>query len=217
MPAYSSDGNYCAPDSIAMLLGYWDVHNGYSSLFPGPFLGSSPGNGQYLTSNANVQSVINTLAGPNYCNTDYSSGTAINNVIPSIKNYAALFGGYNFNASLITPSSISSAESTLANNINAGNPMIFYIDSNGDGIVDHLAPVFGYETIGANSYYATYTSEDESPIWILFQKVKSGNIGGVYQEIQITPQATPEPTTLSLAILGGALSLILLRKRHHFL
>jgi len=224
MPSYDSPGNYCAPDSIAMLFGYWYVRGGYSSLMPGALIGapSTNGNGSnlYLTTYPNVQSLINTLADSSYCNTDPTNGTLLSLTKPSIVNYA-LSCGYNFNVSQTRYNSTSSWN-TLVNSINAGDPMLFYIDLNGDGTPDHITPVFGYKIDGNGvDWYATYASEDEIPHWVQFQPLGPSGLpnptyaGGVSQEFQITPQATPEPSTLSLAIIGGALSLVLLRKRHH--
>ncbi len=221
MPAYAQSGNYCAPDSIAMLLGYWDIKRGYSNLLPGVQTGSSStnsnGSGIYLT--ANEQSLVNTLSGPLYCNTDPNNGTLIGNIMPSITNYASS-AGYKFNTALTRPGDLATGWSTLVANINAGNPMLFWIDLNGTGNPDHITPVFGYEVVNGVDYYATYNTglEDESVVWIQFQLKGNGPtypLGGVYEEFQITPQATPEPPTWALMFMGATLSLFVFRRRNH--
>ncbi|MBN2024275.1 MAG: PEP-CTERM sorting domain-containing protein [Pirellulales bacterium] len=70
--------------------------------------------------------------------------------------------------------------SDLRSEINAGRPMLFSVDSDGDGDSDHSIPVFGYDDRGSSGkYYACYTtwSEAETVAWYKFRGV--GNVFGI--------------------------------------
>ena len=68
----------------------------------------------------------------------------------------------------------------LVTEINASRPVMFLVDTNGDGATDHFVPVFGYDDRGATGkYYGCYTtwSESESIAWKEFRGM--GNPWGV--------------------------------------
>ena len=56
--------------------------------------------------------------------------------------------------------------------IDAGRPLMFLVDTNGDGGTDHFVPVFGYDDRGAGGlHYGCYTtwSESETVAWYQFR------------------------------------------------
>lgn len=221
----------CGPTSIGMVLGYWDIH-GYPNLF------DAQGNDVYLT--ASVQDQISSpahnakydpdpdisdsiLPVPPYtsiadwCGTSVGSqpfgGSLVSNIAPAVVSYAA-YRGYEFQTSL-TRLPIDSTWNLLESEVNAGRPILFYVDADGDGLADHFVPAFGYDNNynGDGRYYACYTtgSESETPFWTKFQSKTAGNLYGVYEEVQVTPQPTPEPSTMILLLAGAPVILIWLR------
>jgi hypothetical protein len=194
VPAYNdTTGIGCAPTSIAMVLGYYDLR-GDSNLF------AAQGNALYPT--ANVLPEISSIA--SYCGT-VNGITTVSNDVPGLINYAAS-RGYIFQATL-SRKSLTATWNLLVSEINAGRPMLFLVDSTGNGTPDHLVPAIGYDTNhnGDGEYYACYTtaSEDETPVWEKLQGI--GNVYGVYEEIQVQTQLVPEPATLAFLIFGAPL------------
>lgn len=219
----------CGPTAAASVLGYWDL-NGFNNLF------DAQGNDVYLT--LNVQEQISSLAhnqkydptpddpnlpvppktsiadwfgtsedplefGSSYL---YSAGDAFTEY--------AQYRGYHFNAW-----NQSFGEFTwedLVSEINANRPLMFLVDSDGDGGTDHFVPVLGYEDRGAQGkWYGLYTTWDENETieWQQFQGM--GTPWGIGYATFVQPEISPEPTS-SLGILGlGAFgaSVLLKRKR----
>jgi len=76
----------------------------------------------------------------------------------------------------------------LVAEIDAGRPMMFLIDTDGNGGTDHFVPVFGYDDRGSGDlYYACYTtwSESESVTWKRFRAMGSSwGVGyGIYVDL----------------------------------
>jgi hypothetical protein len=71
---------------------------------------------------------------------------------------------------------------TLVNEIDAGHPSVFLVDTNGDSVTDHFVPVLGYDDRGDEGlWYGAYTtwSENETVNWFPFQTMGSGRSWGV--------------------------------------
>ena len=215
MPAYNDTSNIgCAPTSIAMVLAYYSLRYGDTNLFPG-----ITGTSLYLTNN--VAGDITSIALS--CSTDATGYTVVGNVLPGLINFAS-GQKYAFSGTLTRIASSGSLWNVLENNINAGKPMLFWVDSNNDGTADHIVPVFGYDNnhlLSNGTYgpaYACYTTgnENEIPVWESFQFASKGSAPiqtdyGIGSEIQIN-QIVPEPKTI-LCVILGALILILRQRR----
>lgn len=61
--------------------------------------------------------------------------------------------------------------------ISLGRPMIFSVDSNGDGVNDHTVPVFGYRLFQGRLQFACYDTWKRSVHWAFFRRV--GSVFGV--------------------------------------
>lgn len=210
----------CTPTAMAAILGHWDIQ-GYTNLF------KAQGNDLYLT--ANVQDEISSPAhnakydstpdDPNLPTPPKESiadwigtsvdpvafgGTYIYKTTAGFVDYAA-YKGYTFQATRILADATWTA---LIAEVDLGRPMLFYVDSNGDGTSDHTVPVFGYDDRGiGGQWYACYTtwSEDEVPVWKEYQNLAAGNIYGVYGSTQVIPPPLPEPSTIIFILLSSPL------------
>jgi len=243
----------CTPTAVGSVMGYWDLH-GYGNLF-------SASGWAAVSQTANVQDQISSPAhnakydptpdnaslptppktsiadflGTSKDPLGYGS-TYVSNIISGMTGYAS-YRGYASTATQYTyiAGLISLTWSELKTEINAGRPMVFNVDSDGDGKNDHSVPVIGYQTVGGVNYYGCYTtwSEDETVQWYQFTGMSSGHVFGISSgesfKITSTPSAsvvsmgsvdniaaggvsTPEPSTFFL--LGtGFLGLLVIARR----
>jgi hypothetical protein len=91
----------------------------------------------------------------------------------------------------------------LVGEINAGRPMMFLVDSDGNGGTDHFVPVLGYDDRGADGqWYGCYTtwSENETVAWYQFRGMSSSYTWGVGYGTYF--QIVPEPSTVVLLVTG---------------
>jgi hypothetical protein len=90
----------------------------------------------------------------------------------------------------------------LVSEVGAGRPMMFLVDTDGNGGTDHFVPVFGYDDRGTGGkYYGCYDtwSEGETVKWYRFQGM--GQPWGVGAATFV--QVVPEPSTLVLLGIGA--------------
>ena len=194
MPAYNWYHG-CGPTAAGSIVGYWDLA-GLPNLFDasGPTI--------YLT--ANVQDQISSPEhnakydpDPDDPNLPVPVKTSIADWFKTSVNLPygwsyqsdapAAFTGY-FGYRGYTASSgwtfydASSSWSSFTNQINKGAPVMFLVDSTGDGGTDHFVPVFGYDDRGAGGlWYACYDtwSEGETVRWKQFRAMSSSYSWGV--------------------------------------
>lgn len=105
-------------------------------------------------------------------------------------------GGFTVSAKNVYLSDGTLTWETFTEEINAGRPMVFLVDSNRDGQTDHFIPVFGYDTKDGVNMYEAYNTWDGSPHWYVFEGMTTtrsyGIFGGTEFDIeQIEPTATP--------------------------
>ena len=88
--------------------------------------------------------------------------------------------------------------------IDAGRPMVFLVDSNGDGSTDHFVPVIGYND--TSHEYACWDTWYGTPRWESFHAMQSGNAWGVYEGTTFSLSAPAVDTTppVTTASGGGA-------------
>jgi len=220
----------CGPTALASVFGYWDQH-GLPNLF------DASGSALYLTSN--VQDQISSpahnakydsspdvaaLPTPPWTSLADYLGTSVNQAYGSsalatvpqaISGYAASHG-YQVNATnvLYYPNYPTAFNwKAFTGEIDAGRPMLFGVDSDGDRTLDHFVPAFGYsEHDDGSLWYACYTTwhEDETVDWYPFRGV--GKPFGIWTGTYIQPVGVPEPAA-AVTLLGGGLLFVLLRRR----
>lgn len=218
----------CSPTAAGSVIGYWDLH-GYDNLF------TASGPNVFLT--ANVQDQISSpehnakfdptpddpslpfppmtsLADWLWTSADpLPFGWSYVSYAPYALASYADYRGYEFDAW----NEIFGGDfiwGDLTAEIDAGRPMMFAVDTNGDGATDHSVPVLGYDDRGLDGlFYGIYTtwSESETVNWFRFQGM--GNSWGVGYATFFNPipESAPEPFTM-LLIGSGLLGLWGLRK-----
>jgi hypothetical protein len=64
--------------------------------------------------------------------------------------------------------------------IDAGRPMVFLVDTDGDGGTDHFVTVIGYADTGGTQYYACLNTWDDDIHWYEFAPIAQGQLWGVF-------------------------------------
>lgn len=64
--------------------------------------------------------------------------------------------------------------------INSGRPLVFLVDTDGNGGTDHFVPAIGYDTVGGVNYYACLNTWDQDIHWFVFAQMTSGQPWGIY-------------------------------------
>jgi hypothetical protein len=203
VPSYLwNDG--CGPTALAMVIGYYDTHG-----FPDLIIGSGATqtatvdsaistNGNYndyclpldyyptLLSDkselpAGDEHIDNCIADfmetsqsnvGNYYGWSWSSG-----IIPAFNNYCSMVSTYQ--TSGITYSFYSFSWNDLVSEIDNSFPLVFLVDTDGDGSTDHFITVIGYKSETGINYYGCYDTWDHVIHWYEFRTISLGNAWGV--------------------------------------
>jgi hypothetical protein len=196
VPAYALYHG-CGPTSVASVLGYWDLR-GLSGL-----LDAEGWEAMRLT--ANVRDLIsspehNAKFGPtpddpdlpvppetsiaDFLNTSEgrlgTGWTLLSAMEPGIEAYAAM-RGHALDAWSVRFADLGWEE--VVREIDAGRPMIFLVDTEGDGVTGHFAPVLGYQDRGeaGGRWFGAYTTwtEEERVEWFEYRPMTVGEAWGV--------------------------------------
>ncbi|MGW8255862.1 MAG: PEP-CTERM sorting domain-containing protein [Thermoguttaceae bacterium] len=220
--------NGCGPTALGMIVGYWDA-KGFPNLIPGS-------NNWYT----NQTAIKNMIASPGHI-TDYVPTPDRQPPPPyhtddcvadfckcsrdplqwgwsydsyqddGLAGYANYCGYQQYTVWQKHYSSTLWFE--VMSEIDAGHPMEFLVDSNGDGDTDHFVTVIGYDNTQGNMKYACWDTWNTSVRWEDFHAMSSGNAWGVYGSTFF--YLVPEPSTfVMLAGLGVMLISRLIRRRH---
>lgn len=175
----------CGPTAAATIIGYYDLH-GYDNLFEASGwdeirhtenvkeeISSSAHNARYNSNqdNADLAEPDDTsLADFFHTSENIEYGWSYNTFADDVfENYTAYKGYDTFDAYTVSWTEFSAHD--FMTEINAGRPMLFSVDSDGNGDMDHFAPALGYDERDDGSlWYACYTtwSEDEDLTWYQF-------------------------------------------------
>jgi hypothetical protein len=68
----------------------------------------------------------------------------------------------------------------LQTEIDAGRPMVFLVDSSGDGETDHAIAVIGYRVSGGTEEYGFYSTWDSAVMWVPFRGLSKSYPWGVW-------------------------------------
>ena len=201
----------CGPTAAGMIMGYWDAH-GYPNLITGAVndMIASPehsydywgwGDGKdrvppppFHDGNcvadfmwANRGSILKD--GESYENAQYVGMVNYAKYCgyPYANGFYAYFGGL---------------WDIFVAEIDAGRPMEFFVDTNGDNIASHFVTAIGYDDTPSALKYACYDTYDSNVHWYAFAGTASGQLYGIQSGSWFVP--TPEPATLMLLALGCA-------------
>jgi hypothetical protein len=217
----------CTPTAVGSVMGYWDLH-GYPNLF-------NASGWDAVSQTANVQDQISSPAhnakydptpdDPNlpvpaktsiadYLGTSKDplgfGSTYTSNIIGGMTSYASS-RGYASTATQYTyiAGLISLTWSKLKSEINAGRPMVFNVDSDGNGTNDHSIPVIAYDDRGSGGkWYGFYTtwSEDETIEWAQFRGMSSSYAWGISSGESFRITSTPSSYAIGPVAGGGVAS-----------
>ncbi|MDO9085190.1 MAG: hypothetical protein Q7U53_03180 [Anaerolineaceae bacterium] len=85
----------------------------------------------------------------------------------------------------------------LVQEINAGRPMVFLVDTNGDGVTDHFVTAIGYRSSPTRQYAMRDTWSTSSVRWENFAMVQSGVRWGIWGGYAYRISHPPTDLTLS--------------------
>jgi hypothetical protein len=210
----------CGPTAGGMVMGYWDGQ-GYEDLVTG--------SNSWATNEANVKAMIASQehyddywdadAPPPHhadnCVADFmgtsrdpkgNGQTAENNLYFGMVEYAK-YRGYEHANGWYSP--FGGLWDIFVAEIDADRPMVFAVDTNGDGDANHCVTVFGYDdTDGAERYYYYDPNYLDDQRDAAFQPV--GHTFGISSGTWFNP--VPEPATIGLLAVGSAVR-VLRRRR----
>ena len=81
--------------------------------------------------------------------------------------------------------------------INANRPVVFLVDSSGDGGTDHFITGIGYEEVGGVKTYATWDTWYDTVRWQEFVQMQNGKAWGIYQMTTLLLTYTNPPPTIT--------------------
>jgi hypothetical protein len=203
VPSYLwNDG--CGPTALAMVIGYYDTHG-----FPDLIIGSGATQTATVDSAISTSGNYNDYCLPldyyptllddkselpsgdehtDNCIADFmeTSQSYVGNyygwswssdIIPAFNNYCAMVSTYQ--TSGITYSFYSFSWNDLVSEIDNSFPLVFLVDTDGDGSTDHFITVIGYKSESGINYYGCYDTWDQVIHWYEYRTISSGSAWGV--------------------------------------
>ncbi|MFB3890726.1 MAG: hypothetical protein ACE15C_01755 [Phycisphaerae bacterium] len=190
--------NGCGPTACGMIVGYWDAHG-----FPNLIAGSNSWDSNQTEVKAMIASPghirdyvptpdrVATTADPYHaddCVADFmwcsrapicdSYGYSWTSMQDNgLRDYAA-YRGYH-NATSYYRSSMDDLWQDFVASIDAGRPVEFTVDSNGDGDEDHFVTAIGYDDTSGAEKYACLNTWDRVVHWYAYRNVGMGSNWGV--------------------------------------
>ncbi len=116
---------------------------------------------------------------------NYYGWSWFSHVGPALSSYVETMvgGGYRATVTSWTMYDGSSAWESYCAEIDAHRPMVFLVDSTGDGLTDHFVTAVGYDIQGDTRLYACLDTWDSRLHWYPFQPLGYGTPWGVFGAI----------------------------------
>ena len=216
VPAY---GWYygCAPTSFGMIMGYWDA-KGFDDLIPGDASSMTQAVKDTIASHQHITAgQENQPGGQDYqgygdwhnsstypdhesnpdCIADFiqtlDSSSSTGMYTSGIENFVNYRGYTDWSVTQETGEDLTWSD--LTDSIDDGLPLVFSVDSDGDGVVDHATTVIGYDA--TTQEYATFNTWYTTAVWYPFAPVQPGNVYGVDTAVYVIPNQVPTDVVLS--------------------
>jgi hypothetical protein len=122
---------------------------------------------------------------------------------PGIEGYAALRGAP---VDAWSEGVTASTWAEVTQQILGDHPMVFLVDTDGNGDTDHFVPVLGFDTrADGTEWFAAYTTwhEDEGIDWFQFRPMESGNEWGVGYVTFVDPASTASASSAHISSLDA--------------
>lgn len=195
----------CGPTAVGMVLAYYD-ENGFSDIFPGSSavllqpvqdrIASTEHYDDYslpLDYYPNMHADLSELpAGDEHtdnCLADFmktSRSVDFNywgwswssHINLAFSQYMNTYTTYQYSSESYYFSSFS--WSMLQDEIDGNHPLVFLVDTDGNGSTDHFVTVVGYKDDLGINYYGCYHTWDQELHWYAFEQMSSGVIWGIH-------------------------------------
>ena len=206
----------CGPTSAGMVIGYWDGH-GYSDLVVGDAQAQNTNVNTMIASPEHyadyVAPVDNTGTGiladksstggahennsvADWMKTSWSARanyygwSRYSDMDDGLEGYARSMGYADADAWNETWGAFTWSD--LVGEIDAGRPMLFLVDTDGNGGTDHIITAIGYDA--TTNQYAAHNTWDYSTHWYSFAQISSGQPWGIYGATFFNPGTADQPT-----------------------
>lgn len=195
----------CGPTAVAMVLAYYDTH-GFSALLPGDGSFQSDAVNLAIASTGHFNDYSLPLdyapnllkdkseppagdehTGDSLADFMKTSWSSVENyygwswsidVKPGFENYVKLASSYGGLATCYYYGNIEFQ--TIRNEVESRRPLVFLVDTDGDGSTDHFVTVIGVLTEAGTDYYGCYNTWDMSLHWFPYRPMAAGKTWGVH-------------------------------------
>lgn len=196
----------CGPTAAGMVLGYWDGH-GFDDLVSGSAATQTAAVNAMISSQGNWDDYC--LPQDSYPNLlpdkseppvgDEHTDNCVADYMKTSQSYYGNYFGWSWfshmddalldYANLVAPQYTATVENqawgtltwtSYRAEIDAGRPVVFLVDTDGDGSTDHFVTGIGYSDDGGTQMYAVRDTWDTGTHWYLFRQMASGRPWGIY-------------------------------------
>ncbi len=214
VPAY--DWRYgCGPTAAGMVVGYWDSH-GFGDLVAGDAASQTPdvnammaGEQHYADYSVPIDDASSGIKADKSTSGDAHSDNSLADWMHTSWSYYMLYYGWSYFGSVdnaidayctwkgyegFTSRNARWGAFTwgaFTTEIDANRPMVFLVDTDGNGSTDHFVTAIGYDT--SLQRYACYDTWDSNVHWYDFAEISNGQRWGVYGATFITPPENQPP------------------------